>query len=440
MGKCKIIYFIFLYLLVLSCSEKERNFKLATGSPSTSYYKVGDSIARILDNNSWIKFDVIAEYQDGKDTIILNSVDNTKLLSEKKVDFAIAQNDVILERNELKIKDMHLRSVLPLYSEIFFIIYPKEWEPKSLRDLLLNHRVGLGPEGSGTHKLAYHIFRQFGIQPDEFTPVFGRYEQNVLSDSIDVACSVTGFNNARIQKMVKENGRIFSLDDYGMAEEGSSVDGFCLKYPVARPYIIPKNVFGANQKSPILTVAVDAVMLTRDDVDDKVVYELVEKILMNKQLMVFDLNNKLLSHLSECFDPLNLRFPLHTGARHYLDRNQPSFYERYAELFGVIFSILIALITGATTFAKWKKTRNKNRIDHYYEKVLEMQHHIDYFSSMDDCIAAIDELKHMREKAFRLLIDEKLQADESFRIFITFINDVRDEINNRKEELRNEGV
>ena len=68
---------------------------------------------------------------------------------------------------------------------------------------------------------------------------------------------------------------------------------------------------------------------------------------------------------------------------------------------------------------------------------MEIQRQIEYFEMPEDCQVAIEELKALREKAFKELINEKLQADESFRIFITFINDIHEEIRNKLSDLKN---
>jgi len=46
--------------------------------------------------------------------------------------------------------------------------------------------------------------------------------------------------------------------------------------------------------------------------------------------------------------------------------------------------------------------------------------------------SAIDEIRSLQEEAFKLLVDEKLAADESFRIFITLSNDVLNQISTGK--------
>lgn len=432
---------ILLFTCVMDCGKKQKIYHLAAGSSGTSYHNVGKNIADVVSQQSPRKLEAIFEpIIVADETLSLNAVNNCYILSEGEAEFAISQNDVsfIPVLGEKSVEISNLRSVIPLYPEIFFIIYKKHLKPvdNSLRGLVQGRKVTMGPENSGTARLAKKVFQEFGIQSDEYQPQYVTLDENVLSDTVDICCLVTGFNNERVQKSLQQGGRIFSLGDPDLAEKGSAADGFCLKYPLAKPIIIPKNIYSNLPEEPVLTVAIDAVLLTREDMDDDVVYDIVETILNRKQYLVMDLDNKLLSQITEQFDPLKLRFPLHNGARHYLERNKPKFYERYAELFGVIFSIFLAFIGGIATITRWSKLQKKNRIDTYYKRVMDIQIQVDDFKTEPDCENANQELKYLRQNAFEHLISEKLLADESFRILMAFINDTRKEINQRLQEIR----
>ena len=435
-------FFIFtLTVCLMDCGKKWKIYRLAAGPPGTSYQNVGKIIADVVSSQRNLNIKAIFDPVniDGK-TLPLDALTNCYLLFKGGVEFAISQNDVailpLLEEDNSELSN--LRSVIPLYPEILFIIYKPHLEPeaKSLRELVQGKKVAMGPENSGTARLTKILLQEFNIQPGEYQPQYTKFEETVLSDTVDICCLVTGFDNNRVQKSLQQGGKIFSLGDPNLAGNGSAADGFCLKYPLAKTFIIPNKIYQNLPEQPALTVAIDAVLLTREDVADDVVYNVIEIILNRKQFMVMDLDNKLFSHITEQFDPLKLRFPLHKGAKHYLERNKPTFWERYAELFGVVFSIFIAFVGGIATVTKWRSLRKKNRIDTYYKGVMDIQIQIDDFKTEPDCQNAIQQLKYLRQNAFEQLISEKLLADESFRIFITFINDTRKEINSRMQEIR----
>jgi TRAP transporter TAXI family solute receptor len=423
------------------CEKRQPVYRFATGSPSTSYYVVGKNIAKIVYRRSGIKLEVLsAPMALGNEKLHLSSINNCRLLLHGKVDFAIAQNNDVPTEVPFGLEERKtysgIRSLLPLYPEIFFIIYKDSLKPKSLRDLVAGRKVAMGPRDSGTAKITKIIFKEFGVDTTEYTPQYLPHENNILSDSVDISCLITGFDNPRIERSLQRNGRLFSLGSYELADRGSAVDGFCLKYPLAKPYVIPQNTFGNMMpQQPILTTAIDAVLLTREDIPDEVVYHVLKTILENTQTMAAEFNNRLLSQITERFDPLKLRMPLHPAARRYLERDQPSFLERYAETLGFIFSILLATLGGASTFAKWNRQRKKNRIDLYYAAIMKIQSQMEQDLTVEQCNAAIKELKKLRENAFHQLMAEKLSADESFRIFITFLNDTQAELHKRLDAL-----
>ena len=50
-------------------------------------------------------------------------------------------------------------------------------------------------------------------------------------------------------------------------------------------------------------------------------------------------------------------------------------------------------------------------------------------TSSDELAAAVQKIRALQTKAFEMLVDEKLAADESFRIFVSLSNDVLHELN-----------
>ncbi|HEX9973313.1 MAG TPA: TAXI family TRAP transporter solute-binding subunit [bacterium] len=439
-AKLALSLFMILHFSFYSCFDKRIEYRIAAGSTGTSFHDVGKNIAEILLKQTHYNVRVLSKpvLIDG-DSLKLSAINNCRILSEGLAEFAISQND--LHVNPASFAEgaqqfSDLRSVIPLYSQIFFIIYKDYLNPTSLKDLIIGREIAMGPQQSGTAHLAKILLKEFGIDTSQYKQKYVSFEENMLSDSIDICCLLTGFNNSRVEKSISRGGRIFSIGEYSLAGKGSAADGFCLKYPLAKPYIIPKNIYSDLPKEPVLTVAIDAVLLTRKDIKDHVIYDFVQAILNNKQFLVIDLNNKLLSQLTEQFDPLSLRFPLHPGAKAYLERDKPSFFERYAELLGFIFSFFLAFVGGVTTLAKWNRHRKKNRIDAFYNQIMEIQYQIKTITSVDACSSSIEKLRQLRLEAFNQLIKEKLSADDSFGIFIAFLNDTQTDLRNRIDELR----
>ena len=417
----RFVNYSILILTTLSftgCDSGNEKYTIAVTEPGSTYYDVGATLSAVLSKESDIEVQTL--HDDTLSTIV-----NCNLLQSRKADLAIAQNDTPLD---LILKnsspgDAKIKSLFPIYSEILFIIKPDTLECSSLQDLITGRKIGMGPKESGTAKFLHELFHKFGIEEGSYIPVYTTFSENVLSNSnIEISCAVTGFNNARIAEMLNnQGGEIFSLGDYLLLNQGSVVDGFCMKYPRSEPFIIPKNIFATHPKLPILTIAIKSVLLTRSDLGDDDIYHLVETIFENKQKL--SNMNPLFNELTSNFDPGNLNFPLHSGMIMYMERNKPSFFERYAESFGVVFSIVVVLFGALRAFNKSLNQRKKDRIDDYYELIIEIEDSIEEITSITLLRLKVDEIREIKKTAFKLLVEEKVSADESFRIFIALSND-----------------
>jgi len=406
------------------CEYSKKKYTLATSGEESTYLMVGEGLSELLNQEyGWnIRIMKGDEY---------NSIYNCKKLISGEVDFALAQNDISIDdikENDSVFSDLGIRTVIPVYPELVYIIYPDTLpEPQSLEELLKGRRIGMGHTDSGSTHVLLALFKNFGIDTSEFTTVYCDSEENELKNlNIDVSCFLTGPNNPRINDMLNaQNGKLYSLDNYKLANEGSAVDGFCYNYPRAYPFIIPKNTYTKKPHQPVLTVAVEAVLLTREGVNKNHIYEMVQAIYSNVQNLAN--KNGLLLLLDESFDAKRMNFPLHKGTVNYLERNKPSIFERYAELMGVIFSIAIVLFGAVASMRQRLKRKRKDRIDVYYVKVLKFEKLLET-NRLNNTDSAIEELKELKRHAFQQLINEKLSANESFRIFIDLVNETIDRI------------
>ena len=119
---------------------------------------------------------------------------------------------------------------------------------------------------------------------------------------------------------------------------------------------------------------------------------------------------------------------LHPGAQAYARRDEPDFLERYSGIAEVIVTLLIGLVSGPYAIAKIIQRRRKNRIDTFYMDVLAIRYRMQDSDRQDEFRSAIQEIRELEEKAFHMLVNEELAADESFRIFTTLAAEVSDEL------------
>lgn len=410
-----ICFFIALIIIPVSCQKE--NYRIATGTPHSKHYRIGKELANILNKNTSYKIELLTSGQGSKS--------NCNHVLQQKSQFALAQNDVILKNNP-----DNLRTVMPLYPQLLFIVYHDSLQPTSLHDLIAGRRIAIGPKTGGTASFVRKLFTEFNIAPTEYEFVYSDYKQNTISDSVLVSVSLTAYNNNRIKDMIiNRGGKIWSLGDYMLAGRGSAVDGFCLNYPLARPFIIPKQTFLNYPDHPILTLAIDNVLISDKSVNNQDIYKIIETLLDNKESLA---NRELLFRfLTDDFKNNSFQFPLHKGTISYLERNNPGFFERYAEVIGVSITALMILYGSITTLFRVQARRKKDRIDDYYREVIEIENQSKNIDNIRELKKLVESLIKLRNKAFKQLINEKLAADESFRIFITLLHDVNQVIENK---------
>ena len=153
--------------------------------------------------------------------------------------------------------------------------------------------------------------------------------------------------------------------------------------------------------------------------------------ILNKRPWIgqFAIAPALFSSMRTDFDPLDLNFPLHSGARRYFERNEPSFIERYAETINMLAYVAALVLTAFLAAARWRAQRKKDRIDTFYSRAMAIRER----AADEDSATLEQELRELEREAFESLINEKLAANESFRIFTDLMQRVRAELERRKD-------
>ena len=401
----QLLLVIIFFITFTSC-QRQDSLKLAAIQSETRFVGICESIANVLkEENQW-KISVVSgnEY---------NVAQNIELVARREVDFAITTSDMPPNQPDV-------RTVMPLYPEILLVLYNKELgNPVTLQDLLRGRRVGVGPKELPLSRIMLKIIEDFGVSANEFTPVYNPLNQvDVISGEMDVVFTFLGFNPELIEKHINAGARLFSFDDVDFFGKGSTIDGYVLTHPERHSFIIPKTTFGRFPEEPVLTLALVVTMITHRDMPSEKVYEFVETV-FNKSSYLFR-KNGILGFLSMPFDEAKFNFPLHEGTRQYLNRDQPSFMERYADLFALIFSIVLVLVAASGSINRIFRRRKKDRVDVYYQNVLEVASRPSKTQNEKrDCL---EELLSIKTRAIQQLQNEKLLADESFIIFLKLVH------------------
>jgi hypothetical protein len=219
-----------------------------------------------------------------------------------------------------------------------------------------------------------------------------------------------------------EGLRLFSFGRPADLGSGSSIDGAVLLNPRLKPFVIPVGTYRELTPEPVLTLAVDKLLVARSNLAQTTVYDLFGEIVR--------VRTALFSERPELFQPLdksavdaNFAFSMHPGAMAYLLQDEPTYIERYSGVAEVLVTLLIGLVSGGWSLLNIFRIRRKNRIDAFYLDVIKTRDSVPAGATPAQKSAAIAEIRALQNRAFELLVDERLAADESFRIFIELTND-----------------
>lgn len=390
---------LFGFIMLFSSCYQSKKIRIGTSLKGSANEKVGLKIADYLNKNGWE-----VEILSGGDFYGSNKI---KALQEGMVDFAFVPNDQV---NEFGSKD--IQTVMPLFPNLSYIFYRNEVEPENFEDLITNNSISMSEDDENFY---LRLFEYYGLDKEgldinklNFTDSVEDVVQEIINGNNDVVCVFASIHNPHVNQLIENGWEIYSLGDINFSNRGSSVEGFCMNYPRTEPFIVPRNFFGRKPTYPIYTVSVNELIVTRSDMDESFIYDFVSAIYGGKHQL--SQNEILCTHIKEEFDRDALNFPLHQGTIDFLERDQPTFFERYAEAFGVIFSIMVVIFGGFTSLKKIRK----ERIDKYYKRVMDCKN--------------VDDLEELSNEAVKQLQNEKLTADESFTIFLNLVEKRRTEI------------
>jgi hypothetical protein len=217
---------------------------------------------------------------------------------------------------------------------------------------------------------------------------------------------------------------LVSLDSIGTAAAEFLREGISLLVPQMQATRIPALTYTLpGNEQGLQTLSVDTLLVTRKDTSESQIYRLT-RTLVEQKAQLASLEPDVFSWVSERFDPEKLNFPLHDGARRYFERDEPGLLQRYAETINLLVYLAILAVTGLLALLRWRRQRKKDRVDTFYTQLFSIRER----AATEAPAGLLEETRALERRAYRLLIDEKLAADESFRIFTDLLENVRAEL------------
>jgi TRAP-type uncharacterized transport system substrate-binding protein len=396
-------------LLLASCGEQRHTFSLLV--PAEPFDReVAAELAEVFESNSRHRIELVP-VPTGVGTPL-------EAIEAGYADLALASNAQPYRES--------VTTVMPLYPTVLHIMYLEDLPADSPASMLRGASVNAGSPGSASRQLFAGLLAGLELGEDDVRFV------GSADELPDVNIVFLPIWPEGIQRVLAEYGAAgrYRFLGLGTPEEigtGSAIDRAVLLNPRVSPFVIPKRTYGDIPEDPVVTLAVDKLLVSRPDLDAAVVYDLIAET-RRLQPALAARRPMLFRRLTEEFDAAASTFVLHPGAQAYMQRDTPTFYERYSGVAEVLVTLIIGLVSGGYAVVQIYNRRRKNRIDGFYTDVMAVRDSIGEHSTADDRAAAVERVRELQNTAFDMLIREKLAADESFRIFVTLSNDIIEQL------------
>ena len=260
-------------VLALSGCNEKKNYSLATGGTSGTYYPFGGAIANIW-NTKIANINVTAESTGA-------SAENLRRIANGEAELATVQNDVM--DYAYRGSDMfagqklqNLASIGTLYPEVVQIAASKASGIKTISDMV-GKRISVGDAGSGVEFNAKQILEGYGITFDDIKKnnlSFKESAEGLQNGTLD-ACFVTaGVPNAALQELAFTAGLVL------IPVNGAEADSICNKYSFYTKTVIPAGTYkGTDVDTEAL--AIKATLAVSASLDENTVYEMTKTLFEN---------------------------------------------------------------------------------------------------------------------------------------------------------------
>lgn len=393
-----------IFLVWRSARPRARTIRLATGQKGGTFLPLGETLAKGFQKDVPKLTVEVTESPGGE-----ASLDR---LDAKEVDLALLSNHVP-GRSSVKL-------VAPLYEETLQIVVRSAAGIATPFDLR-GRAVSVGPKGSGTETIATTILRHFGLGVD------GPKLQNLSAldaaealeaGRLDAAFIVAGLRTPAVDRLLaRKDMALLSLGD--PSKQGSALEGISLDAPFFEVSTIPEHAYGAQPTAPVGTIRVRALLVARADLEEGLVRDLTESLFAHK--VALSTEQRLLSHLSEKFDPGVSPYPLHPGADNYLRRADPTVVEKYTDQISLALTLAAIAWSGFAALGAWRKNRQRNRVEVWLEKGRTIALGAKEATDEAELRAVREALEEAREEAIREIEAERLEANEAFIVLHDYL-------------------
>jgi uncharacterized protein len=254
-----------------SDTKKPKFISILTGGTGGTYYPLGGSFANIISEETGIETN--AETSGA-------SAENMTTLKDGNAEIAFSQTDISAYATEGKLMFEggaidNVQAIGTLYPETIQIVTTKKSGIKSVEDLK-GKKVSVGAPGSGTNPNAEQILEVYGLTFDDIDKKdlsFDESTAGIQDGTIDAAFVTAGTPTGAVE------GLSATEDIVIVPIEQDKIDALIEKYPYYVQDEVPEGTYSLAETVP--TVAVQAMLVVRDDLSEDVVYDITKAIFEN---------------------------------------------------------------------------------------------------------------------------------------------------------------
>lgn len=251
------------------------NYIFASGGTSGTYYPLAGAISTLV--NEKVNTNISVQSTGA-------SKENVMLISRDEAEFAIIQNDVLdYAYNGTGLfsdgKIAGLTTVASIYSEVCQIVVADGSNINSVADLK-GKKVSIGDAGSGVEQNALQILAAYGMTTDDIVVSRLSFKESgsaFKDGQIDAFFVTAGVPNTAITELAVT--RKLKLIDI----VGKEAEALIKQYPFYTAVTVPKDVY--NTEKDITTLAVRALIVCRDDLNETEVYQFTKAIYENLETL-----------------------------------------------------------------------------------------------------------------------------------------------------------
>ena len=360
----------------------KRVITIATGSIHGQYYQTA------------IKYKELLHEVDVEVNIVTSSgsLENIKLLNEKKVDIAFIQNGTIKTNTSKSIE-----ALASVYYEPLWLFYKKDLNDIQYIQDLKSKKISLGLEHSGTKDLSSEVLAINGINKDNAQLEYFNAKESkdkLLKDELDALFLVTSANSKIIKELLENKDiAVFSF---------KRAIAYSKKFHYLEPINLYEGTVDIYNNMPsrdIKLLSTTATLVVNKDFSDELIRIFLKKVKeVHKRKSLFEAENQFPNINNIEIDMNEEAFRYFTYGDTFLEKIFPywiaSNLDRLKILLIPLLTLMIPLFKGVFPLYRWSI---RSKIYRWYDEVQDLDLSLEGLSK-EELVEKLKELEKLKQE------------------------------------------